>query len=282
MRRQPGNTKWAWRFLKWGAAVLLCVIVLLPIWWMCNVVFSATGTALSLSPRLYPTSIFGGLQNISDVLAGGAFVSSLLNSTLYATLSAALVVLLASAAAYEFAHHEFPGRHILYALCLIGLMLPLAVIVIPAQRIVAGLGWLNTIKGIVVPTTASTFALFFLTEYMRILPKELIEAAKIDGANHVQIFWSVALPVAKTGVVTVAILTFISNWASYLWPLVVASNSRMYPVSLQVAGYFATGAKYPTNIVMTAALLSAIPVVLFYVIFNRLIVQGIARSGLTG
>jgi multiple sugar transport system permease protein len=266
----------------WGAAILLCVIALLPIWWMCNVVFSAAGTALSLSPRLYPTSISGGLQNIRDVLAGGAFVSSLINSTLYATLSAGLVVLLASPAAYEFAHHEFPGRRILYTLCLLGLMLPLAVVVIPAQRIVAGLGWLNTIQGVVVPTTASAFAVFFLTEFMRVVPKELIEAARIDGANHVRIFWSVAMPVARTGVLTIAILTFISAWASYLWPLVVASNSRMYPVSLQVAGYFATGAKYPTNIVMTAALLSAIPVVVFYVIFNRLIVQGIARSGITG
>lgn len=279
---RPGNAKWVWRLLKWTVAVLLCVIALLPIWWMCNVVFSEAGTALSLSPRLYPTSISGGLQNINDVLVGGAFVSSLLNSTLYATLSAALVVLLASAAAYEFAHHDFPGRRVLYVLCLAGLMLPLAVIVIPEQRITAGLGWINTTQGIVVPTTASAFALFFLTEFMRVVPKELIEAAKIDGANHARIFWSVALPVAKTGVVTIAILTFISNWASYLWPLVVANNSRMYPVSLQVAGYFATGAKYPTNIVMTAALLSAVPVVVFYVIFNRLIVQGIARSGLTG
>ena len=132
------------------------------------------------------------------------------------------------------------------------------------------------------PTAASAFALFFLTEYMRVVPKELIEAARIDGAGHIRTFWSVALPVARTGVVTIAILTFIATWASYLWPLVVANNSRMYPVSLQVASYFAIGAKYPTNIVMTAALLSAIPVVAAYLIFNRLIVQGIARAGLTG
>ncbi len=271
-----------WWSLKWAVAILLCVIALLPIWWMVNVVFAEAGSALSLSPRLYPTSIAGGLKNISDVLAGGDFARSTLNSTIYAALAAALVALLASAAGFEFAHHQFRGRRILYGLCLVGLMLPLAVIIIPTQRIVASLGWLNTIQGIVVPTAASAFALFFLTEYMRVVPKELIEAARIDGAGHIRTFWSVALPVARTGVVTIAILTFIATWASYLWPLVVANNSRMYPVSLQVASYFAIGAKYPTNIVMTAALLSAIPVVAAYLIFNRLIVQGIARAGLTG
>ena len=273
---------WVWRLLKWATALLLCVIALLPIWWMCNVVFAEAGSALSLSPRLYPTSLSGGLKNISDVLGDGQFGRSLLNSTIYAALAAVLVALLASAAAFEFAHHRFPGRSTLYGLCLLGLMLPLAVIVIPTQRVVAALGWLNTIQGIVVPTTASAFALFFLTEYMRVVPTELIEAARMDGAGHARIFWSVALPVAWTGVVTIAVLTFISTWASYLWPLVVANDSRLYPVSLEVAGYFAIGAKYPTNIVMTAAMLSAIPVVVCYILFNRLIVQGIARSGVTG
>ena len=95
-------------------------------------------------------------------------------------------------------------------------------------------------------------------------------------------YWRIAIPVARNGLVTIGILTFIFAWASYLWPLVVATNGSAYPVSVQVAGYFAIGAKYPTNIVMTAALISAIPVILFYVIFNRLIVDGVARSGITG
>jgi multiple sugar transport system permease protein len=279
----PRNlASWFWWIVKWGAAFLLCAIALLPIWWMCNVVFAEAGSALSLSPRLYPTSLSGGLKNIEDVLADGQFGRSLANSTLYAGLAAVLVALLASAAAFEFAHHRFPLRRALYSLCLLGLMLPLAVIIIPTQRVVAALGWLNTVRGIVVPTTASAFALFFLTEYMRVVPKELLEAARMDGASHARIFWSIALPVARTGVITIAILTFIWTWASYLWPLVVANDSRMYPVSLEVAGYFATGAKYPTNVVMTAAMLSAIPVVVSYILFNRLIVQGIARSGLSG
>ncbi len=166
--------------------------------------------------------------------------------------------------------------------CLMGLMLPLAVIVIPTQRIVAYLGWLNTLQGIVLPSTASAFALFFLTEYMRSIPRELFEAARADGAGHFAVYWRVALPVAKNGLVTIGILIFIIAWASYLWPLVVATNGSTYPISVKVAGYFAIGAKYPTSIVMTAALISAIPVIVFYVLFNRLVVDGVARSGITG
>jgi multiple sugar transport system permease protein len=268
--------------IRWILAVVLCAVALVPIWWMFNVVFSDAGSALSLSPRLYPTSLQGGFANLSTVLGDGLFGRAFLNSIEYSTATAVLVLLFASAAAYEFAHYDFPGRRPLYTLCLAGLMLPLAVIVIPTQRIVSGLGWLNTVQGIVLPSTASSFALFFLTEYMRSIPRELFEAARVDGASHFGIYWRIALPVARNGLVTIGILIFIIAWASYLWPLVVATNGSAYPVSVKVAGYFAIGAKYPTNIVMTAALVSAVPVVFFYVLFNKLVVDGVARSGITG
>ncbi len=268
--------------VRWFFAVVLSVIALLPSWWMFNVVFSDAGSALSLAPRLFPTSLSGGIDNISGVLADGAFLRAFLNSVIYSGLTAALVLAFASAAAYEFAHYEFPGRRALYAICLMGLMLPLAVIVIPTQQIVAALGWLNTIQGVVLPSTASAFALFFLTEYMRGIPRELFEAARLDGASHFRIYWRIAVPLSRNGLVTIGILILIIAWASYLWPLVVASNSAAYPISVEVAGYFAIGAKYPANVVMTAAFLSAIPIVVFYLAFNRLIVEGIARSGATG
>jgi multiple sugar transport system permease protein len=267
---------------RWLVAIVFCLIAIVPIWWMINVVFSNAGEALSLSPRLWPTSLSGGIANIGEVLGDGVYVRSFLNSILYAGLTMLLVLAFASAAAFEFAHHEFPGRRALYIACLLGLMVPLAVIVIPAQRIVFALGWINTIQGIVVPSTASAFALFLLTEYMRTVPKELLEAARVDGASHVGIYWRIALPVARNGLVTVGILTFVLAWASYLWPLVVAPDPSAYPTSVAVAGYFQVGSKYPTSIVMTAALLSAIPVIVFYIIFNRLIVDGLSRSGLSG
>lgn len=268
--------------IRWFFAIVLSLIALVPSWWMFNVVFSDAGSALSLGPRLYPTSLSGGIANISGVLADGLFLRAFVNSIIYSGLTAVLVLAFASAAAYEFAHYDFPGRRAIYVICLMGLMLPLAVIVIPTQRIVAAFGWLNTIQGVVLPSTASAFALFFLTEYMRAIPRDLFEAARIDGATHFDIYWRIAVPLSRNALVTIGILILIIAWASYLWPLVVAPNSAAYPVSVQVAGYFAIGAKYPANVVMTAALLSAIPIVIFYLLFNRLIVEGIARSGTIG
>jgi multiple sugar transport system permease protein len=268
--------------VRWSFAIVLSLIALVPSWWMFNVVFSDAGSALSLAPRLYPTSLSGGIANISSVLSDGPFLHAFLNSVIYSGLTALLALTFASAAAYEFAHYDFPGRRALYAVCLMGLMLPLAVIVIPTQRIVAAFGWLNTVQGIVLPSTASAFALFFLTEYMRAIPRELFEAARLDGASHFGIYWRVAVPLSRNALVTIGILILIGAWASFLWPLVVASSSSAYPISVEVAGYFAIGSKYPTNIVMTAALLSAVPIVVFYLLFNRLIVDGIARTGMTG
>ncbi|MEP7241540.1 MAG: carbohydrate ABC transporter permease [Devosia sp.] len=268
--------------VRWFFAIILSAIALLPAWWMFNVVFSDAGAALSLGPRLLPTSLQGGFDNITSVLADGPFIRAFVNSIIYSGLTAGLVLVFASAAAYEFAHYDFPGRRLLYIVCLMGLMLPLAVIVIPTQRIVAAFGWLNSIPGVVLPSTASAFALFFLTEYMRAIPRELFEAARLDGATHFGIYWRIAIPLSRNALVTIGILILIIAWASYLWPLVVASNSAAYPISVQVAGYFSIGAKYPTNVVMTAAFLSAIPIVIFYLAFNRLIVDGIARSGAIG
>ena len=148
--------------VRWVVAIVLCLIALVPIWWMFNVVFSDAGSALSLSPRLYPTSLQGGIANLTTVLSDGSFAQAFINSIKYSTVTALLVLLFASAAAYEFAHYTFPFRRFLYGLCLVGLMLPLAVIIIPTQRIVVELGWLNTLQGIVLPSTASAFALFFL------------------------------------------------------------------------------------------------------------------------
>lgn len=267
---------------KYGAGIVAAIIALLPVWWMFNVVFAEPGSALALHPRLYPSSFSAGVHNVEVVLKDGVFLRAMLNSFLYSSAQVAGVLIVGSAAAYEFAHGRFRGKNALYTLTLVGLMVPIGVTVLPTQRIVSHFGWLNTFHGIAVPGMASAFAVFLLTEYMRAVPTELIEAAQLDGVSRFGILWRIAIPLCRNGLLAVGILIFILSWGNYIWPLVVATDPSKYPVSVAVAGYFAPQSHQTTNVIMTAALLTSIPLILIYVLLQRWIVDSIARVGVRG
>ena len=264
------------------AAVVAAVIAIFPIWWMVNIVFTPAGQGVALKPRLWPTSLDAGIANIRMVLDDPVFVHSFVNSMVYSTVQVVGVLLVTSMAAYEFAHRPGMGRRALFAVCLVGLMVPPAITLLPTQRLIVALGWLNSIPGIVLPAVASSFALFVLTEYMRAVPRELIEAAWVDGASNFMVYARIAVPLCRNGLLAVGILTFVEAWASYLWPLVVAIDPGSYPVSVEVAGFFSRDAQTTINQVMAASLVSIVPIVLVYVVLQRWIVEAVARVGIHG
>ena len=136
---------------RWAVTIFAAVLSIFPIWWMVNIVFTPAGQGVALSPRLWPTSLDAGLANIQLVLDDPVFVHSFVNSMVYASVQVAGVLAVTSMAAYEFAHRPGVGRRTLFAVCLIGLMVPLAVTLLPTQRLTVMLGWLNTTQGIVLP-----------------------------------------------------------------------------------------------------------------------------------
>ena len=271
-----------WKILKWVVALLVAAIAIFPIWWMINVVFALPGEPVSLNPRLWPTSLSAGIANIHMIFAQTEFLRAYGISVAYALLTIAGVLVFGSLAAFEFSLFEFPGRRVLFGFVLLSLMVPSAVTIIPAYLLTSQLGWLNTMQGLVVPGIASAFGLFMLVQFMRAIPKDMIEAARLDGAGHFQIYWHVVLPLCRNALVTLAILTFIQTWGNYMWPLIVGSNAEMYTVS-QVVGLFNSPLSHHTvDTVMTANLLAAIPPLVFFLIFQRKIIQGIAMSGTKG
>lgn len=271
-----------WTVLKWGLALLIAAIALFPIWWMVNVVFAVPGEPVSLNPRLWPTSLSAGFDKIYMIFAETGYLRAYVVSLVYAILTIAGVLLFGSLAAFEFSLFDFPGRKILFGVVMLSLMVPTAVTIIPTYLLTAELGWLNTMHGLVVPGLASAFGLFMLVQFMRAIPKDMIEAARLDGASHYQIYWHVALPLCRNAMVTLAILTFMQTWGNYMWPLIVATKPDMYTVG-QVVGLFNSPLSHHTvDTVMTANLLAAIPPLLFFLIFQRKIVEGIAMSGTKG
>jgi multiple sugar transport system permease protein len=192
------------------------------------------------------------------------------------------MLLVCSMAAYEFAFYRFPGRNVLFGIALAALMVPQAVTVIPTYVIVVRFHWLNSIQGLAVPGMASAFGLFILRQFMETIPKELLAAAEIDGASHFGAYRRVALPLSSNALVTLSVLTFMSSWGSYLWPLIISTKSAWFTVSLTVAKFIGSQSHFTINVVMTVAFLSSLPPILFFFIFQRRIVEGVALTGLKG
>jgi multiple sugar transport system permease protein len=268
--------------LKWIVALLWFVITIFPVWWMFNVVFTNPGTPIAINPRLYPSSLSAGIANITTVVTESQFLKSYLVSSAFAIVQVAGMLLVCSMAAYEFALFDFPGKNFLFLMALSALMVPFVVTLIPTYRIVASLRWLNSIQGLAVPGMASAFGLFLLRQFMESLPHELIDAAEIDGARHFGTYWFVALPLSYNGLITLGVLAFMFAWGSFIWPLVINTKAEWYTVSLAVSKYLSVQSWSPPEVTMTASFLAALPPVIFYVVLQRFIVQGIALTGMKG
>jgi multiple sugar transport system permease protein len=197
--------------------------------------------------------------------------------------------------AYTFAKRKFPGRDFLFFMGLAVLMLPSEVLLIPQYLImksiplfggnniqgIGGHGWLDSYWALIVPNIASPFSIFLLRQYMRSIPDELIDAARIDGAGHFRIYWKIILPLSRPALAAVAIFTFVFSWNHLLWPLLVLTNPDLMtiPVGLAtVQGSF--GIRYADT--MASAILGALPLVAVFLLFQRNIVEGIAGTGLKG
>jgi multiple sugar transport system permease protein len=269
-------------FINWFFAVLFLVMALFPIWWMFNIVFSEPGIPIAINPRLYPTSLTSGIENIKQVLSQANVLSAYLHSLEYSFLTVLGSLLLTSMAAFEFALFEFPGKKILFGLVLVALMIPTAVTLVPTYLLVAKLGWVNKMQGLVVPGLASAFGLFMLTQFFKDIPRELMDAALIDGDNHFGVYWHIVLPLSRNALATMAILTFMTTWGNYVWPMVIAKNNDIITVSQMINWYNDPNSFMTVNLMMTAFLLAAVLPIIVYIIFQRQIIQGISITGLKG
>ena len=267
---------------KWVVALVWFVVTIFPVWWMFNVVFTDPGSPIAINPRLYPSSLSAGIENIRVVISESQFLRSYIVSTVFAIVQIVGMLLVCSMAAFEFGLFKFPGKDFLFLVALSALMVPGVVTLIPTYRIVAGLHWLNSIQGLAVPGIASAFGLFLLRQFMENLPRELMDAAEIDGASHFGVYWNVALPLSSNGLITLSLLGFMFAWGSYIWPLVVNNKAQWFTVSLAVAKYLSVQSWSPPEVTMTASFLAALPPVIFYMVLQRFIVQGIALTGMKG
>jgi len=266
------------RVLTHSVLVVAAALMVIPFGWELLTSLKTQTHASEVPPTLVPD---GQWSNYSSVFRLVPFGRQFLNTVLMTAGRTAGQLVLCSLAAYAFSRLRFPGRKVIFGVLLSVLMVPPQLFLIPQYQIMVDLHWLNTLQALVVPGMFSAFGIFVLRQFFASLPNELFDAARIDGAGPVRIFWSIALPLIRPGVSALAILTIIWSWNDLMWPLVVNTNPSKMTLSVGLAslqGQFQTN--YP--VLMAGSLLASIPLVLVFVALQKQFVQGIAFTGSKG
>ncbi|MEW9553239.1 carbohydrate ABC transporter permease [Nonomuraea sp. NPDC050783] len=227
----------------------------------------------ALLPREPTLRYFGTLFGELD------FGRYLVNTLVVVAIGMAGVVL-AAMAGHGFATYRFRGRSALFLLVLTTMMIPVQVTMIPTYLLLDGVGLTGTLVGVALPSLVSGFGVFLFRQFMSTIPAEMIEAARIDGAGEARVFWRIVLPLSRPVVAVQLVLAFIAGWNSFLWPLVIAGDDRLYTLSVGVSLLNQQIATDP-SLQMAGASLMVVPVLIVFVLFQRHIVRGFTLSGLT-
>jgi multiple sugar transport system permease protein len=250
-----------------------------PFLWQLSTSLQTFGESVSVPPTFLPHS--PQWSNVTTVFGALPFGHQLLNTTLMTIARTVGQVLFSSLAGFAFARMQFRGRGVLFGVFLSVTMVPYQVFLLPQYQIMQKLGLLNTLVALFLPGMFSAFGTFLMRQFFLQLPQEIEEAARIDGANIVQIYWRIMLPMSAPGMIALGVLVIIWSWNDLLWPLVVNSDPRQMPVS---AGLASLQGQYTTNfpVLMAGSLLASLPVIVVFVVFQRHLMSGIAFSGVKG
>jgi ABC-type glycerol-3-phosphate transport system permease component len=221
------------------------------------------------------------LSNYPAVFKEIPFARYYFNSLFIAAWVTFLQCLTSSMAAYAFARLRWRGRDHVFRLYLATLMIPGVVTMIPNYTLMVNLGLLDSYAGLVVPASFSAFGTFLLRQFMLTIPPSLDEAAAIDGASHWQIFWDVILPLARPGLITLAIFTFLGNYGSFFWPLILIKSEHLRTLPIGML-YFDSMYGKQTNLIMAASVMNIIPLVILFVVSQKFIVKGIQLGAVKG
>jgi multiple sugar transport system permease protein len=254
------------------------IVMVTPFVWMLLGSFKTTGELRQTPPTWIPED--PTLDNYRDLFDRLNFPRFFFNSTLVATTVTVGNLLFASMAGYALAKLSFPGKRVLFVLVLSTLMIPGVVLFMPQFVLISNLGLANTHAALILPFLAGAFGVFLMRQYMVGIPDELLDAARVDGAGEYTIFFRVVLPLCGPALATLAVLTFVSTWNSFLWPLVAATTEDMYTLPVALA-LFATG-QQESNLALqlAGATVVVLPMIILFFVMQRYVIQGVARTGI--
>ncbi|WP_283138437.1 carbohydrate ABC transporter permease [Rhizohabitans arisaemae] len=281
------------RWLRTAVVGVVTAIVMLPFWWLLSLAFKPATEVFSYPPKLWPENFT--FENFAYVWETTNLPVALTNSAIVGVLTMLSNVLTATMAGYAFARLRFTGNRPLFVATLGAAMVPAVVQLIPLFLIAqkwplsggndlfgeGGSGLLNSYGGLLLPLLVQPLNVFLARQFFLDLPEEMAEAARLDGASELRIFWSVYLPIARPVVATIAVLSFTGAWEDFLWPLVVVSSPDMQTLPLALSTYAASGV-VQYGPLMAATVIATVPVIAVFLAAQRHFVAGLASGGVKG
>lgn len=261
--------------------VLATLVVFLPLLWMVLSSFKQPGEIITMDLKILPESL--NPENYRTAMTTVPFGRFFLNSLIVTTVGATIKVLLAVLTAYALVFVRFPYKNVIFVLILVALMVPPQVSILPNYILVAGMGGKNTIWGIILPGLGTAFGTFLLRQHFMTLPSSILESAEIDGAGHWRRLWQIVAPVSVPSIATVALVTVVSEWNDYIWPLIITDrpDTMTLPVGLTLLQN-SEGNGSGWGILMAGAVLVIVPILLVFAALQRYIVAGLTQGSVTG
>ncbi|GGD53571.1 carbohydrate ABC transporter permease [Pseudoxanthomonas indica] len=276
--REVGATRGqAW--LINGALLLLAIISLAPLLWMLSVSFMPAGQASRFPPPLLPSGVT--LDNYRMLFGRTGMAHNFANSLLVSVAITLGSLLVNTMAGYAFAKLRFRGRQRIFQVLLAALVIPAQVAMLPLFLLMKQLGLVNSFGGVIVPALATVFGIFLVRQYARSIPDELLEAARIDGASELRIFFRIVLPMLKPVLVTLAIFTFMAAWNDFMWPLIILTDQEHYTLPVALAS-LSREHIMDVEMMMAGAVITVLPVLLLFLLLQRYYLQGLTLGSVKG
>ncbi len=284
--QQPGKpgSYYVGTFLRYLLLALIGLVLFMPFILAALGTFKTDAEIIAFPPKLFPqewhVENWARVWN-TDLGNGGTFPRWLFNTAFLAVTVAVLEVIFCSMAAYAFARMEFPGRDAVFNFMLATMMIPGAVTLIPAYVLMTKLHLINSFGSLILPGAVSAGSIFLLTQFFKSIPKDLEEAAVIDGAKHSEIYRDVIIPLARPALLTVFILQFQAMWNAFLQPLLYLNSADKYVLNVALS-IFQQQFKAQWNLTLVGAMFNAIPVMILFFIFSKYYIEGVAYTGIKG
>ncbi|MEV4581410.1 carbohydrate ABC transporter permease [Nonomuraea jabiensis] len=276
MSAKSNRVRW-WTYLLLGLAAFACIF---PLYWMFVVATTDSATATQLPPKITPGGNFFHLAE--QVFTTVPFVRSIVNSLIVAGTIGLGHAVLCSLAGFAFAKLRFPGRNVLFLIVVLTMTVPTQLAVIPQYMIISSLDWVDTLQALIVPGLASAFGIFWMRQHLSsTISDEILQAARIDGANTWQIFWRIAFPLVRPAAFVLGLLGFVTAWNDFLWPFIVLKSPEMYTAQIAIKA-LQNSLDIDLGLAMSGSFLATLPLLVLFVFVGRRMVAGIMDGAFKG
>ena len=271
------------QLLAYSGLLILLLLIDVPIFWMLSGSLKTTQEIRAIPIQWLPTSL--QWENFTDAWNAAPFDRFYINTLITTAIGSGLELLNAVFTAYALAFLRFPKKNVVFVIILIALMIPDEVVVLPSYLTVSdifGQSWVNTYQGIIIPGASVAYGAFFLRQAFLGLPREVLDAAKVDGCGHVRMLWDMVVPMARPAIITFGLISLVAKWNEYLWPLVVTTEDRMRTLTVGLTYLFDNEGNTAWGVVMAATIFVLAPLIIIFIWLQRFIIEGITSGATKG